>query len=189
MDASDKGNAAVTTADVDPQQVRAETDALLRKASDQPKSLTPDEAQSTLDWFMAEQDEEAEPHYTIEINVSVEPGKEDFKPWVIKPMHSERIDMLRRTFQVQGNRQQRRTGVADLDLAKFNAALVFEATVDPDLSIPLQQKGFADGAQLVQHRFRFKPLLVDQIAGEVLRISGGDDEDLRTAREVRAARG
>lgn len=162
---------------------------LIARAAEKPKSLSEEQKQSTLDWFLEEQGDEVEPHYTIEINVSTEPDNPNYKVWVIKPIESSRIDILRRTFQVQGNRQQRRTGQADVDMARFNAALVFEATVDPDLTVPLQQKQFADGAQLVQHRFRFKPLLVDQIAGEVLRISGGDDEDLRTAREVKAARG
>jgi hypothetical protein len=40
---------------------------------------------------------------------------------------------------------------------------------------------------VVLHRFRNKPLLVDQIAGQILLVSGGDDEDVRTAREIRAA--
>lgn len=164
--------------------------ALLRKVAQHPRTTTDDEKQSTLDWFLQDEGgDEMEPHYKIEINVSTDPGREDFKPWVIKPIPSPRIDMIRRACTVAPNRAARRrtSGGQDLDAARFNATLVYEGTVDPDLTVPLKAGKFTDGAQLVLHRFRFKPLLVDQIAGQILEYSGGADEDVRTALEVKAA--
>jgi hypothetical protein len=115
---------------------------------------------------------------------------------VIKPVGSERIDHLRRQFTVStGNRAQRRRRnqgqSQELDGAKFNAQLVYEATVDPDLETVFNAKkgpgSWQYGFELVIHRFRFKPLLVDQIAGQILEYSGGDDEAIRTATEIKAA--
>lgn len=150
----------------------------------------PQEKQDALDWFLAEDSGDAvEPTYTIQINVSTDIDHPQWIDWQIKPIPSQRIDYLRRTFSMQPNREQRRRGqTADLDAARFNAALVFEATVYPDLEQPLRTKGFRDGAELITWRFRGKPLLVDQIAGEILQRSGGDEADLRTATEVRAGK-
>lgn len=169
---------------------------LLDAAAHRPESLSDEEKQSTLDWFLADEGEGAavEPHYRIQIDVSTNPEIQDFKDWVIKPIPSERIDYLRRQFTIAvGNRDQRRRRTAavgtELDAAKFNGQLVFEATADPDLEEVMRRKpgAWTAGWQLVVHRFRFKPLLVDQIAGQILTYSGGDDEAVRTATEIQAA--
>lgn len=163
-------------------------DEAIRKVADQPKQASPDDMQDALEWFLADDDTEADPVFPIELNVSTDPAVKQWITWHVKPMQSTRIDALRRTFQVAGNREQRRKGMgADLDAARFNAALVYEATVKPDLNVAIEQGKFVDGAQAVLHRFRNKPLLVDQIAGQILYISGGDDEDMRIPRELRAA--
>lgn len=163
-------------------------DEVVRKVADQPRDATPEDHMDALEWFLADDDEEGDPVFPVEINVSTDPDRKKWVTWKVKPIASQRIDTLRRVFQVPGNREQRRKGMgSDLDAAKFNAALVFESTVSPDLSVPIAQGKFADGAQLVLHRFRNKPLLVDQIAGQILYISGGDDEDMRVPRELRAA--
>lgn len=154
-----------------------------------PKAVDRETAQDALDWFMADEGEEADPVYTIEVNVSTDLTHPRVIAWQFKPMGSERIDVLRRMFSVPLNRDQRRSGqVAELNTARFNAALVFESTVNPDLQAALATRGESDGARLVTHRFRHKPLLVDQIAGQILEMSGGNEEDVRTAKEVVAAK-
>jgi hypothetical protein len=169
------------------QRAEAEADAL-GVVANSPRTATDEEKQSALEWFMADDDEATDPTYPLEVNVSTDPGRPRWITWRIKPVASTRIDYLRRTFTMPVNREQRRKGaMGDLDASKFNAALVFESTVDPDLSIPMGQGKFADGAQLIMHRFRNKPLLIDQIAGQILFYSGGDDDDLRIARDVKAA--
>lgn len=170
---------------IHPDELPPEVEAVAQRGD----KTDPQEKQDALDWFLAEDSGEAvEPVYTIQINVSTDVERPRWLDWQIKPIPSQRIDYLRRTFSMQPNREQRRRGQsADLDAARFNAALVFEATVYPDLEQPLRTKGFRDGAELITWRFRQKPLLVDQIAGEVLQRSGGDEADLRTATEVRAA--
>lgn len=154
-------------------------------------AVDPVVATDALEWFLADEgsEETSEPVYPIEINVSTNPTAPEWVQWHVKPMQSQRIDFLRRTFQMPVNREQRRRGEqGELDGAKFNAALVFEATVYPNLVDVLERTGkFRDGVELVLHRFRAKPLLVDQIAGQVLFYSGGDSDDVRTAREVKAA--
>lgn len=149
-----------------------------------------------LDWFLSDESEdEAIPAYPFDINVSTKPGEENLIRWVVRPVMSTRIDELRRAHQSQAgvNRQQRRRGqtAPEIDVARFNAALVFEATLEPDMQEVLTRKRTKEGVtgtDVVMWRFRHKPLLIDQIAGEILRISGADEDDLREAREVMAAK-
>lgn len=162
----------------------------MKLVADSPGSATPEQKQDALDWLLAddEESEEETPVYPLEINVSTNPREPKWVTWHIKPIASGRLDQLRRMFQVPVNRQQRRAGQqADLDASRFNAALVFEATVYPDLIEVMNKKGERNGAEYVMNRFRNKPLLVDQIAGEVLQRSGGDEADVRDATEIRAA--
>lgn len=164
-------------------------DEAVRQVANHVKQASAEDMQDALDWFMADEDEAEDPTYTVEINISTDVGRPKWIKWTIRPIPSQRIDFLRRTFTMPVNRAMSRRGQqGELDAARFNGALVFEATVDPDLKIPLAQKGFADGSQLVIHRFRQKPLLVDQLAGQVLFYSGGDDEDVRAVRDVRAVK-
>lgn len=147
-----------------------------------------------LEWFLSDEGEEDGPvTHPLDINVG-RPGEERWIQWVVTAVQSTRIDELRRAHvQETGNRQQRRRRQAaeQLDVARFNAALVFEATISPDMTKVIQAKGLkqgASGADAIMWRFREKPLLIDQIAGEILRISGADEDDLREAREVIAAK-
>lgn len=190
-----RGDSAVEDAEALNGPVGLTDEQLLNAAANKPSALSDEEKQSTLDWFLDDGAEgsEIEPLYRIQIDVSTNPEVQDFKDWVIKPVPSERIDYLRRQFSiVQGNRDQRRRRGAlgtELDAAKFNGQLVFEATADPDLEEVMRRKpgAWTAGWELVVHRFRFKPLLVDQIAGQILTYSGGDDEAVRTATEIKAA--
>lgn len=172
-----------------PDMSRGEVEAdVLSTVANAPRTATDEEKQTALEWFMADDEEATDPTYALEVNVSTDPDNPTFIVWRIKPVASSRIDFLRRTFTMPVNREQRRKGaMGDLDASKFNAALVFESTVEPDLSIPMETGKFRDGSQLVMHRFRNKPLLLDQIAGQILFYSGGDDDDLRVARDVKAA--
>jgi hypothetical protein len=52
-----------------------------------------------------------------------------------------------------------------------------------------RQKGIADPAMVLRHRFRRKPGLIDQLAAIVLERSGYDDDAIRDAVEVRAGNG
>jgi Phage XkdN-like tail assembly chaperone protein, TAC len=148
-------------------------------------------AKDALEWFLTDEAEgETDiPTYTLELNVSTDPMREKIIQWVIRPIASTRIDELRRQHQAGGRSGRRRRGdEPQVDIARFNAALVYEATVSPDLRDVARRKQVASGGELVLHRFRHKPLLVDQIAGQVLQYSGADEDDLREAREVIAAK-
>jgi hypothetical protein len=185
-----------------PEAESEETDAHLKRERDvidevatQGVKNDPNRARNALEWFLADEEEdESPPHYPLDLNVGTKPGEENVIRWVVRPVMSTRIDELRRAHQTQsGNRQQRRRGAAgpELDVARFNAALVFEATVEPNMAEVLEKKKTKEGvsgADVVLWRFRHKPLLVDQIAGEILRVSGADEDDLREAREVIAAK-
>jgi hypothetical protein len=174
-----------------PAAAAAEERDLIGEVATQGVKGDPDRAKAALDWFLeAEPEDEADDVvYPLEINISTDPKVERYITWTVKPMASTRIDELRRAFTMQTPRKRRRAeGDSQVDIARFNAALVFEATVSPDLKEAARRKNNADGASLVLWRFRKKPLLVDQIAGQVLQYSGADEDDLREAREVIAAK-
>lgn len=173
-DPEESGIAAAEGRDTQREQIQ-------RAAAAKPQHMPADAQQSTFDWFMEGYDEQGsvEPRYPFEINVSTDPNEDKKMTWWLKPIDSTRIDELRKLCELPTNREQRRRGDIQIDNARFNAFLVFEATVDPDLREAAQRKNEMDGSKLVRWRFRFKPLLVDQIAGHVLLISGGDDEDMQ----------
>jgi hypothetical protein len=150
------------------------------------------EKQSMLDWFLSDE-QDAEPVYPCKVNVGT--LTDDFRIWKVRPIGSSRIDEIRRMCQIGNRASQRqasRQGAPQVDVAKMNAILVFEGSVDPDLREALAtaqrlKSVSPDVAFFIHNRFKFKPLLVDQIAGEILRISGADEDDVQTAREVLSA--
>jgi hypothetical protein len=80
-----------------------------------------------------------------------------------------------------------------VDATEAGLRTVVYGTVEPDLAEAARRKGLTapDPAwgpmQIVKHRFRHKPGLVDQLTAEIFDISGFDEEDVRETKEVKAA--
>jgi hypothetical protein len=134
------------------------------------RKVTDEERLDALDWFLSDEDEDAEITHTLEINVG-SATKDRWVEWVIQPIDS---DELRRIQQLGQNRSQRRRGAtpADPDMAETNRRIVIAGTVHPDLRDAAQRKGVADPSVALNHRFRHRPGVVAQIAGEILALSG-----------------
>ena len=162
-----------------------------------PEEITPEEEAEGLAWALESFESigtEADLGFvlaTLEVNVAAPGQGKKWVKWAIRPVTSERIDELRRGHQVpSGNRREQRAGRTDLRMSAFNAALVWEATIEPnpdELLRIARSKGVASGGEVISWLFRHKPLLVDQLAGRVLEAAGGDEDDVRDAAEVRAA--
>jgi hypothetical protein len=146
--------------------------------------LKPEEQVEALEWFLSPTDDTDLSH-TFEINVG-SPTQPKWTKWTIKPVDMEKLRKIRRQSQQTGNRRERRSGSGEFDEMTANVQIVVEATVYPDLRDAARTLGIVDPATAVRTRFSHKPGLLTQIAGEVMSLSGYDDEDVR---EVDAARG
>jgi hypothetical protein len=145
--------------------------------------LTSEEQVDALEWFLADTDDADEEH-SFEINVG-SASRKKWVTWTVRPLDADHIRRIRKQAQ-QGNRAARRLGTADFDETRANVEMVVAATVVPDVRAAAKQKGLVNPGDWLKMKFKHKPGLLTQIAGEVMAISGFDDEDLR---DVDAAQG
>lgn len=167
----------------DPKARPASVDRLAEsgKAS-RPDRLSVEDQDSAMAWFLDDEDEDV----TKTILINVANVGEHKIPWVIRPVDSETIRDIRRRAEQAASKMQRRRGQVAVDQGQINLAIVAEGTVEPDLRGATERKygeGLgADATRIVmlalKDKFKRKPGLVDQIAGEILALSGYDDEDV-----------
>lgn len=115
--------------------------------------------------------------------LSVRIGGSDDEPiyagWVISAIPVDVIRAAER--EAVGNRAQRRAADGGYDELKANLRVVAEGTREPDVKAIARQQGMADPTVLLRQRFRFRPGVLTQIAGEIMSLSGFDTEDVRAA--------
>lgn len=144
-------------------------------------AMTREEHDAATAWFLSDDpDDEGELTRTIEINVGGD--EEKHIPWTIRAIDLDSLRRIRRS--ISGTRAQRRQG-GELDEVAANLKIVIEGTVNPDIAAGAQALGIASPETALKSRFRHKPGLIGQIAGEILSLSGYDEEDVR---EVQAAK-
>lgn len=154
---------------------RPETGPELIDRAAKGKLKTQDEANAALDWFLSDDpSQEGELTRTIQINVGGD--QERFIDWTIRAIDLDTLRRIRRT--VAGTRAQRRSG-GELDEVAANLSIVVEGTVNPNLVEAAKRLGIASPTTALKSRFRHKPGLIGQIAGEILSLSGYDEEDVR----------
>lgn len=146
------------------------------------KNVREDEVGDALDWFLA--DDAADYTYELELNVGP-PRRPYWVTWVIKPVDLDTLRRIRKE-ATGGNRAQRRArDTGEIDEVEANLGIVIAGTVSPDLKVAAQQEQRPPD-ELLRIKFARKPGLLGQIAGEIMGISGYDDEDVR---EVDAGKG
>lgn len=157
-------------------------DAAARVGKDRREKLNAEEQVDALEWFLSDVSEDL----TDDIQINVGTGRTPkWLTWTIKPVDLDKLRRIRRQSS-QGNRRSRITGQPNLDADNANLRIVIEGTVYPDLHAASKQIGTVDPADAVRIKFKHKPGLIDQIAGEIMSLSGYDDDDVR---EADAARG
>lgn len=144
-------------------------------SEDNAKGLTAQEATSALDWFLSDSPNEASGlQKVVEVNV----GSAENPHWIAWRIRAVDMDELRHIQKIS----ERAAGRKGEDDMVGTLKVIVAGTVDPDLSAAtLQKGGIADPAMALRQRFRHKPGLLGQIAGEIMAISGFDDEDVREA--------
>lgn len=147
------------------------------------KELSPKATEDALEWFLSAEEED----FTQELKLNV--GSPNAPKWIVWEIKTVDLDTLRRIRRqsTPSSRQQRRSGAqtGELDEVEANLRIVLEGTASPDIRAIAQQKGDVDPADTLKRRFRHKPGLIGQISGEIMSISGYDDDDVR---EVDAAK-
>ena len=153
------------------------------KAAASGKKLSNQETQNALDWFLSDEDETFTQELSLNVGSHTDPK---WVTWEIQPVDLDTLRRIRQQAQAAANRQARRSGqLGEIDEVEANIRIVIEGTASPDIVAISQQKGDVDPANTLKRRFSHKPGLLGQIAGEIMSISGYDDEDVR---EVEAAK-
>jgi hypothetical protein len=179
-------------------------DLIDRVAAEKGEPVGPTGQHTALEWFLAAEPEE-DFTKTIRLNVGG-PVDEDgvainpanppqWIDWTIRPLDLDEIKRIRRQSQdAKSRRQRRRDQDEKMDDTQFNLGVVVAATVEPDLveasqrmRMPDGQVGIADPRLAVKWRFQQKSGLIGQIVGEVLDLSGYNENDVQDAVEAKAA--
>jgi hypothetical protein len=168
--------------DGEPREGRDLIDAAARSASGRGEKLSQEEVEDATEWFLSDESEDLTDD--IQLNVGTR-RKPKWITWVIRSVDLDELRRIRRQSRSQ-NRRARITGQADFDGDRANLQIVLRGTVAPDLHGAAKQMGLVDPADALRKRFRAKPGLIDQIAGEIMSLSGYDEDDVR---EADAARG
>ena len=158
-----------------PEEERPTAEVLAALATD--RSVTGPEATSALDWFLSEEPEEdVEQTHTIELNVGVG-DSEKWITWIVRPIDSDEL----RRIQRQTATLRRRGRQDDLAIDQLgNLKVIIAGSVEPDIQDIADKQGKQAEAVLLK-RFVKKPGLIAQLAGQIMALSGFDDEDVRDA--------
>lgn len=194
---------AATAGSESPEKTKAarQKEALVTASEGKASSMEPQAHQDALDWFLSADESEVE--HTIRLNVGG-PVDEDGlivnaeKPpvwidWVVRPLDLDTIRNVRKQSVSAASRRARRGaagagGQGEFDDTLFNLGVVVEATVHPDVREAANKQGVADPRIALKQRFAQKSGLIGQIVGEVLDLSGYNENDVQDAdRSVSAA--
>ena len=156
--------------------------------------VTPEEAQTLSDageWLLQAFDNEQITLNKLILDVGA-PGLPMKIEWTIKSLDGAVIRRIRggASDQLSRTSSRRRAGVGvdEAETAyRANLAIVVAGTHEPNLAAVAQVRGIADPAILVEDAFKNKQGIIDQVAGEIMSLSGYDDEAVQDALEVSAA--
>lgn len=165
------------------------------KENPSPKApeLTDEEQQDATAWLLASFDSDegdsAPPIQHLVVNVGSREAPKKI-PWTVQAVPRDVIAKIRERAQNASDR--RRTGatlgiMADPDATfEGNLELVVEGTVEPDLRRVAKERNIAQ-KEFLRQAFGYKGGLIDYLAGEVLDLSGYNDEAVEDAVVARAA--
>lgn len=172
-----------------PEPPNAETEKLIRRAAEEGLE-DPVEVEDATSWLLQAFREEL-PQVTdkLELNVGT-PQHPKWIAWEIRSIDGAVIRRIRE--QAMNQRAVRRSaagntaGAADAAF-QANVRIVVEGSVNPDVKAVSSSTGLADPAAFLESALDRKQGLIDQLAAEILGLSGYDDDDVRDAVEIRAA--
>lgn len=155
----------------------------------QGKTLTTEGQSAALQWFMSQS---PDPSTTEVKTKKLNFGTSEHPEWVEWKVRPIGLDVLRGIRKkAAASREARRTGAADEYVV--NLEIVVAATIDPDLreaSRQIYEAGIGpnDPVENLRARFQGKPGYITQLAGEILGLSGFNDDDIQDADALEAAK-
>lgn len=155
-------------------------------------SLSPTAESEALAWFLSA--DEIPATITLDVNVGT-PHVKKVIPWTLRAIDSETLKKARKMAEEGGGRaairRARQSGATpEIDGAEANARILVAGSVDPDFYVAAKTLIDAtpgerahpdrdtDAVMLLRARLSHKPGLIDQLAMEVLSLSGYDDDDI-----------
>lgn len=154
--------------------------------------LTSDAQARAIDWFLS--DEEIPMSRTLDVNIGT-PDRRYVIPWTITAISGEQIKQARKLSEEGGTRaaiaRARRSGTPpEVDSQEANARILVAGSVEPDFrelaKMKMEKQGVkappdsdSPAVMLLKYRLAHKPGLIDLLAGEVLSLSGYDDDDIQ----------
>lgn len=171
-----------------PPKPEPETPSELIRAAAEGDELSDGAAQDAMELFLGAEEVEVEPT-PLKLNLGTKQTPK-YVEWHIVPIEDREITRIRNQARTQGTRAQRRRGEAEVDESLVARRIVAKATVKPDLAVLGKRIHMADPSDVIYAYFKKfgKTGLITQISGEVLSISGWDDDDIQEM-EVEAAQG
>lgn len=145
-------------------------------------SKHPEDLADATAWFLSDADAGVTAHRTFQLNVSANPDEPHWVTWTVQALSREQIRSIQRLSRPA---RQRASAQGEVDGIKANLGLAAEGTSNPDLDAIARDLGTQDKSDVLRRRFAHKPGLIDQIAQEVLTVSGYDDEDVRDVTAVK----
>lgn len=147
-----------------------------------------DEQAQALQWFMAETPDAATTEVkTKKLNFGTSTDPE-WVTWKVRPIALDVLRSIRK--KAAASREARRTGVTDEYVVNLN--IVVAATVFPNLrqiaaAVAEAGKGPNDPVEVLRARFASKPGYITQLAGQILALSGFNEDDVQDADALEAA--
>jgi hypothetical protein len=165
---------------------------LIAEAAQNGGKMSEDDAADALELFFKAEGEDAradaEPQWLkVNVGTAAEPKR---VRWLIQPVDDTEITRIRDGARTKGTRAQRRNGTADVDEGLVARRIVVLGTVTPDFKELAKRLNLVDPADAVSAYFKKfgKTGLITQLSGEILGLSGWDDEAIQEM-EVEAAQG
>lgn len=156
------------------------------KSSEAAEEMSVTERMDAVEWFMSDDPDESPAIRKLELNVSTDPDNPKYVEWIVQAIGRERIQEIRDAARKHGRGRKRRAQQSDDESdagVRANLRIAAEGTVYPNLRDDqlrnLHGKQFLDPADVMNYRFRNKQGLIDQIAANVIEVSGYDEDDVQ----------
>lgn len=138
-------------------------------------------------WLLADEDEILAEVAPTTVRFTLDDGRKI--EWKLRPLSPEEFKECRGAAMGTKKQQQQKINRGDLvglmDENKYHLLVVTQATVYPNLAEAARRKGVHPTA-IVQHRFRFKPGWIAELASTVSDISGYDPSKFEVVAEAAA---
>lgn len=138
-----------------------------------PEKNDPQDVKDATAWFLSNEDTGGISTKSFDLNVGLD--RDHFVTWTVQAIEREKIREIRRMSRPARLRAQQ----GEVDEMAANLGIAAAGTIEPDLNAIAAQIGSQDSADVLRRRLAHKPGLIDQVAAEVLAVSGYDDDDIR----------